>query len=140
MQRFPKRFAIAAIEPFAIDQAGRALGPVSSRIDAVAAGAIVLEDGLGAALGGAAGGEAGPGSRSPTAPEEALVLLGDRILPVGPEAWSVREGQFLIRVEAGADPALGALVVGREDALPLGILGLEEDGRYPLLPLPAGGE
>ena len=91
-------------------------------------------------LGGAAGGEAGPGSRSPTAPEEALVLLGDRILPVGPEAWSVREGQFLIRVEAGADPALGALVVGREDALPLGILGLEEDGRYPLLPLPAGGE
>lgn len=78
------------------------------------------------------------GSRTPTAPEESLVLLGDRILPVGPESWSVREGRFSIRVEAGADPVLGALVVGREDALPLGLLGPEQDGRYPLLPLPSG--
>ena len=78
------------------------------------------------------------GSRTPTAPEESLVLIGDRILPVGPESWSVRQGRFSIRVEAGADPVLGALVVGREDALPLGLLGPEQDGRYPLLPLPSG--
>ena len=101
-----------------------------------AAGVVTIED----PQGGAPAGAAAAPSRTPTGPEEVLVLLGERIVPVGRDAWSVDEGRLLLRVEAGADPALGALVVGREDARPLGILGPQEDGRYPLLALPSGGD
>lgn len=77
-----------------------------------------------------------PRRRAAKEGEEALLLLGERVLPVARSAWVIRGDAILLRTGFDAGPLLGGLVVGREDGDVLGVLGGEVEGLHRLLPLP----